>query len=193
MSDATASGTRRDSRDRPRDPGWPRRLTAEAFGTFALVFVAAGADVTARISADEVTAAARAVAPALMVAALIYSIGDTSGAHFNPVVSLAFWLKRLIPAGWLPAYWAAQSIGAIAAALALRLLFGDAIAAGVSTPKLVGAGTATAIEALLTLLLVSVVLDPRTGIAWSGRTRRSPSGRRSRCAGSSPSRSRAPR
>ena len=58
-----------DEPDEIRQPDWPRRLTAATvFGTFALVFVAAGADVMARISGDEVGAAARAVAPALMVA-----------------------------------------------------------------------------------------------------------------------------
>jgi aquaporin Z len=154
-----------DDRDRhrtsarpPPDPGWPRRLTAETFGTFALVFVAAGGDVLARLSGDEVSAAARAVAPALMVAALIYSIGDTSGAHFNPVVSLAFGLKRLVPAPWVPLYWLAQLAGAILAALVLRGLFGDLIQFGVSEPKRVDAAAAFALEAILSLLLVSVIL-----------------------------------
>ena len=111
----------------------------------------------ARISGGEVSTAARAVAPALMVAALIYSIGDASGAHFNPVVTLAFALKRLVPATWLPAYWAAQLAGAVGAAVVLRGLFGDAIDAGVPGPKLVDDATAVAIEAILTLLLVTVI------------------------------------
>jgi len=140
------------------DPDWPRRLTAEAFGTFALVFIAAGGDAAARVSCDQVTVAARAVAPALMVAALIYSIGDRSGAHFNPIVTLAFGLKRLVPPLWLPAYWLAQVVGAVLASLAVRALFGDAIDAAVTRPKLVDAGGALAIEALLTFLLVSVIL-----------------------------------
>ncbi|HEY7132104.1 MAG TPA: aquaporin [Candidatus Limnocylindrales bacterium] len=151
-------GRQRRERHELEHPDWPRRLTAEVFGTFALVFVAAGADVAARLSGDEVSAAARAVAPALMVAALIYSIGDRSGAHFNPVVTLAFGLKRLVPAAWVPAYWLAQAIGAVGAALLLRLLFGAAIDAGVTRPKLVDASTAVVIEAVLTLLLVTVIL-----------------------------------
>jgi len=149
--------SRADSRAQP-DPGWPRRLTAEIFGTFALVFVAAGADVMAKVSGSEVSAAARAVAPGLMVAALIYSIGDTSGAHFNPVVTLAFGLKRLIPVVWIPAYWAAQVVGALVASGALWILFGEAIDAAVSKPRLIGSGGALAIEAILTLLLVSVIV-----------------------------------
>src|SRR4051794_8094028 len=79
---------------------WPRRLVAEAVGTFALVFAAGGGDVMAVASHGDVGPAARAIAPGLAVAAMIYSIGDTSGAHFNPAVTLAFGLKRLVPAVW---------------------------------------------------------------------------------------------
>jgi aquaporin Z len=145
-------------RDDQPDPGWPRRLAAEAFGTFALVFAAAGADAAGRVSGGAVDEVARAVAPALVVAALIYSIGDTSGAHFNPVVTLAFGLKRLVPAAWVPRYWLAQLAGALAAGATVRGLFGDAIDAAVSRPKLVGDAAAVALEAILTLLLLSVVL-----------------------------------
>jgi MIP family channel proteins len=139
-----------------RDPPWARRLTAEAFGTFALVFVAVGGDAMASIS-GEIGTAARAVAPALVVAAMIYAIGDASGAHLNPVVSLAFALRRLFPAGSLLPYWGAQLIGATAAALAVEALFGPAVAAGVTVPT-VEDRVAVGLEAILTLLLVTVIL-----------------------------------
>jgi len=137
---------------------WTRRLVAEGFGTFALTFVAVGADIAGRLSGGEVGAGARAAAPALLVAALIYALGDVSGAHYNPVVSLGFALRRLFPVSWLVPYWAAQLAGAITAALVLRQLFGDAVVAAVSEPHLVSATTAVAIEALLTWLLVTVIL-----------------------------------
>lgn len=140
-----------------RAPTWPRHLVAEAFGTFALVFVAVGADATAVVSGGEVSVAARAVAPGLVVAALIYAIGDVSGAHLNPAVTLAFTLKRLFPVAWLVPYWVAQVIGAVAAVVSVQALFGDAVRAGVSTPH-VAQGTALALEALLTWLLVTVIL-----------------------------------
>jgi aquaporin Z len=152
-------GDRRDDGRRGRPiAGWPRRLLAEAFGTFGLVFAAAGGDVMAQVSHDAVGTAARAVAPGLMVGALIYAIGDTSGAHLNPAVTLAFGIKRLVPARWLPPYWAAQLAGAVIAAALLRLLFGDAIAAGVSSPKLLDAGGALVLEIVLSLFLVTVIL-----------------------------------
>jgi aquaporin Z len=158
MSSRSARSRRRSSEDDARDRGWPRRLVAEGFGTFALVFVAAGGDVMAAVSDGTVGTAARAVAPGLTVAALIYSIGDTSGAHFNPAVTLAFGLKRLVPATWLPAYWMAQLVGAVAAAALLRGLFGSFLDAGVTEPRLIDPAGAVAVEAILTLLLVTVIL-----------------------------------
>ena len=139
------------------EPPWPKRLTAEAFGTFALVFAAAGADTMASVSGGQVSPAARAVAPALTVAALIYAIGDSSGAHFNPVVSLAFALKRLFPARWLVPYWGAQLVGSVLAAALLSALFGDGIREGVTRPHVAG-GTALVLETVLTWILVVVVL-----------------------------------
>lgn len=148
---------RRDRREHPDDVSWPRRLAAEVLGTFALVFAAAGADVMAAVSGGEIGVAARAVAPGLIVGALIYAVGDVSGAHFNPAISLAFSARRLFPANWLPAYWLAQLAGAIAAAALLRGLFGATIAAGVSTPH-VPVLAALAIEIVLTMLLATIVL-----------------------------------
>jgi MIP family channel proteins len=145
-----------------REASLPVRLAAESLGTFALVFVAVGGDAMARVSGGAVSDAARAVAPALMVAALIYAIGDVSGAHFNPAVTAAFALKRLFPTRLVPAYWLAQIIGALLAAVVVGWLFGDALDAGVSTPHVVlapGRGPATlAIEAVLSSLLIVVIL-----------------------------------
>jgi MIP family channel proteins len=150
-------GPDRGSGDAPAEPPWTKRLTAELFGTFALVFVAARADTMASVSGGEVVPSARAVAPALMVAALIYAIGDCSGAHFNPAVSLAFTLKGLLPARWLAPYWGAQLLGSVLAAAFLWALFGDAARAGISRPH-VADGTALAIECVLSWLLIVVVL-----------------------------------
>jgi len=150
-------GSRGDAERSASLDDWPRRLTAETFGTFALVFVAVGADTMAVVSGGRVSEAARAVAPALMVAALIYAIGDVSGAHLNRIVSMAFALKRLVLVTWLIPYWAAQLTGAVLGCLLIEALFGDAVRAGVSTPH-VADGTAVAIEAILTWLLVVVIL-----------------------------------
>src|SRR5689334_15900380 len=99
-----------------------RRLVAEVAGTFALVFVAVGGDAMASLAGAQISTAARAVAPGLMVGALIYAIGDVSGAHFNPVVTAAFALKRLFPPRLVVAYWMAQLVGGLAAALVVGQL-----------------------------------------------------------------------
>ena len=149
---------------------------AEVFGTFALVFAAAGADTMALVSGGQVSVAARAVAPALIVAAMIYALSDESGAHLNPSVTLAFVLRRDFPAAWLLPYWVAEVSGALIAALVLRGLFGNAAAAGVSTPH-VASPTAVVVEVVLTLLLVSVILGT-TDRARQARSGRCDRGRR---------------
>jgi aquaporin Z len=73
-------------------------------------------------------------------------------------VSLGFAIRRLFPVAWLVPYWLAQLAGAVAAAGLVRLLFGDAISAGVSEPHLVSHGAAVVTEAILTCLLVTVIL-----------------------------------
>ena len=142
----------------PPEPAMWRRLTAEGFGTFALVTVAVGGDAFASLASGEISAAARAIAPALMVGALIYAIGDASGAHFNPAVTLAFAMRGLFPVRLVPGYWAAQIVGSLLAAGLIGVLVGPAMEHGVSAPHVVQPAVALAIEVLLTTLLVTVIL-----------------------------------
>ena len=134
-----------------------RRLIAELFGTFALTTVAAGGGVIAAVAQPGPTPTAQVVAPALLIMALIYSIGPISGAHFNPVVTLAFALRGNFPWAWLPGYWLAQLVGATLGALLLRGLFGLSGHLGATLPHH-GSGTPAVMEALLTFLLVTVIL-----------------------------------
>ncbi len=83
-----------------------RRLFAELFGTFMLVLVAAGGGMLHAEASDQVSLAAAVVAPGLMVMAIILFMGSVSGAHLNPVVSIAFALRsdfawRRVP-GYIP-------------------------------------------------------------------------------------------
>ncbi|HEY3334966.1 MAG TPA: aquaporin [Candidatus Limnocylindrales bacterium] len=135
-----------------------RRMAAELLGAAMLTFVAAGGDALASLSGGQISVAARAVAPALLVTGLIYAIGDRSGAHFNPAVTVAFTLRRLFPVRLVIPYVAAQLAGAVLAAGALRWLVGDALLAGVTRPALVDPARAVAIEAILTVILLTVIL-----------------------------------
>jgi aquaporin Z len=142
-----------------------RRLFSELLGTFFLVLVAVGGGmVNARFGGNAVPAAARVTAPALMVAAIILFMGTVSGAHLNPVVSVAFALRDDFPWKRVPAYIAAQLAGAVLATLLLWALIGRHGSAGLTLPGS-GVSTLTAMlwEAVLTTGLVSVILGTASG------------------------------
>lgn len=136
-----------------------RRLFTEVFGTFLLVLVDAGGAMVAALSADAVTPVARSLATGLLIMAMIYTMGDVSGAHFNPAVTFAFALRRAFPWSRVPEYWLAQLTGAFAAAALLLSLFGPVESLGATLPSAgFGNGQAVIMEVLLTLMLVSVIL-----------------------------------
>jgi aquaporin Z len=142
-----------------------RRLFSELFGTFLLVTVAVGGGlVNARFGGNAVPGPARAVAPALMVMAVIFFMGAVSGAHLNPAVTVAFALRRNFPWRRVPAYIVVQLAGAIIATVMLRGLIGAQGSAGLTLPG-PGISTTTALlwEVLLTAGLVSVVLGTASG------------------------------
>jgi aquaporin Z len=142
-----------------------RRVFSEMLGTFFLVLVAVGGGmVNARFGGHAVPAAARVTAPALMVAAIILFMGTVSGAHLNPVVSVAFALRGDFPWKRVPAYIVAQFAGAVLATLLLWALIGRQGSAGLTLPG-GGISTITAMlwEAVLTAGLVSVILGTASG------------------------------
>jgi len=140
------------------NPG-PRRLVSELVGAFGLVAVSGLGDVAGFITNGEVTPFARAIAPGLFVMAMIYAIGDVSGLHINPAVTMGFTFKRLFPARWVPSYVIMQLIGATVAGLGLVVLFGhDAATHAVNEPHGIEQWVALALEVFLTWVLVSVIL-----------------------------------
>jgi len=147
-----------------------RRLFSELLGTFFLVLVAVGGGmVNARFGGSAVPYGALVVAPALMVAAIILFMGAVSGAHLNPAVSLAFALRGDFPWRRVPAYVAAQLLGAMAATLLLAALLGKQGSAGLTLPGH-GISTATAMvwEIVLTTGLVSTILGVSSGAQQLG-------------------------
>jgi aquaporin Z len=147
-----------------------RRLFAELFGTFLLVFVAAGGGmVNARFGGHAVPAPVRVVSPGLMVAAIILFMGTVSGAHLNPVVSVAFALRSNFPWKRVPAYIIAQFAGSVLAVLTLWALIGRHGTAGMTLPGPgISAVTAMLWELVLTAGLVSVILGTASGAQQIG-------------------------
>ena len=141
-----------------------RRLFSEAWGTFLLVVVAAGAGVVGSLSGGAITLSMKVVAPGMMVMAVIYFMGAVGGAHLNPAVTLAFAARRNFPWNRVPGYIVAQLLGAIAAAGFLRAMFGSVGHLGATMP---GPGIsdfkAFIFEVLLTTGLVSTILGTASG------------------------------
>ena len=147
-----------------------RRLFSELLGTFFLVLVAVGGGmVNARFGGSAVPYTARVVAPALMVAAIIMFMGTVSGAHLNPAVSVAFAARGDFPWRRVPAYIAAQFLGAVLATLLLWALIGKQGSAGLTLPGHgISTGVALVWELVLTTGLVSVILGTASGAQQIG-------------------------
>jgi aquaporin NIP len=146
-----------------------KRLFAEGFGTFALVFAGTGAIVINQVSDGAITHPGIAITFGLIVLAMIYALGDISGAHFNPAVTTAFAAAGRFPWREVPGYIAAQICGAFLASLTLRVLFPANPFLGATLP----AGTAQQsliLELILTLFLMVVILHVSTGAKEKGIT-----------------------
>lgn len=142
-----------------------RRLFSELLGTFMLVTVAVGGGiVNARFGGGAIPLSVRVTAPGLMVAGIIFFMGAVGGAHLNPAVSIAFAARGNFPWKRVPAYIAAQFVGAVLATLMLWGMLGKYGSAGLTLP---GHGvsnlTAFLTEMVLTAGLVSVILGTASG------------------------------
>src|SRR5881227_2601259 len=89
-----------------------RRLFSELLGTFMLVLVGAGGAVVNATSHGAISRSTAVAAPGLMVMAIILFMGAVSGAHLNPAVTIAFWLRRDFPGRRVPGYILIQLVGA---------------------------------------------------------------------------------
>jgi aquaporin Z len=134
-----------------------RRLFSEMLGTFLLVLAAAGGGLLH--AKGQISLAAAVVAPGLTVLAVILFMGAVSGAHLNPVVSIAFALRNDFPWSRVAPYVLAQLIGATLACVFLLAVFGNVEHLGATLP---GPGyhvwQAFLMEIALTGGLVSVIL-----------------------------------
>ena len=100
-----------------------RKFLAECFGTFCLVFAGTGAIVINDVSGGSITHVGIALTFGLVVLAMIYAVGDISGAHLNPAVTIGFFAAHRFSGRLVLPYIVSQSFGALAASLLLRGAF----------------------------------------------------------------------
>src|SRR6202049_761498 len=118
-----------------------QKLFAEFLGTFAVVFFSVGAVCADRYlqSSGGIGILGISLASGLAMAIMVSALGHISGGHFNPAITIGFWVTKRI--GTLEAflYWAAQILGGIAAAFLLRAIIPEEIwrAVALGTPELV--------------------------------------------------------
>lgn len=146
-----------------------KKYFAEVIGTFTLVFAGTGAIVANHVSNGAVTHAGIAITFGLVVLAMIYTVGDISGAHLNPAVTIAFWIGKRFPLSQVVPYVGAQLIGAFLASGLLRVLFWEVENLGMTLPSDTW-WQSFVFEFILTFILMYVILNVSTGAKEKGIT-----------------------
>lgn len=102
----------------------PQKLTAEFIGTFGLIFFGAGAICAYQFfhTPNDASLLGIALAHGLAIAIMVSAMGHISGGHFNPAVTIGFWVTKRLNTLDVVLYWAAQLAGALAAAFLLKAL-----------------------------------------------------------------------
>ena len=139
-----------------------QRYLGEFLGTFALVFAGTGAIVINDASGGAITHVGIALTFGLVVMAMIYAVGDISGAHLNPAVTIAFWAARRLPANLIPGYVVSQCVGALAASGVVLFLYPDHATLGATLPSL-SVAKAFVVEVILTFILMFVIIHVAVG------------------------------
>lgn len=144
-----------------------RKYLAELIGTFALVFCGTGAIIINQETKGSVTHVGIAITFGLIVMAMIYALGNISGAHLNPAVSIAFVVAKRFSVKQLLPYIISQVAGALSASLILKILFPVNQFLGSTIPQ-GSAHQSFVLELILTFFLMLVIINVATGSKEQG-------------------------
>ena len=138
------------------------RYIAELIGTFALVFAGCGAIIANDLFDGALGHAGVSMVFGLVVMTMIYAVGNISGAHLNPAVTLGFMVTGRLEKAVVPGYIISQLTGALLASLFLCWMYPEHELLGATLPA-VPEYKALVLEAVLTFLLMFVILNVSTG------------------------------
>lgn len=139
-----------------------RRCICEVIGTYCLVLIGCGAMVV-DAQTEALTHVGVATVWGLVVLTMIYAIGDLSGAHMNPAVSIAFAIVGRLPKSDAAAYAVSQCLGSTLAAVSLLVVLGSGDEKLGATMTSLPTGSAWAVEFMMTAILMWVVMGVSTG------------------------------
>jgi aquaporin Z len=144
-----------------------KKYLAEFIGTFTLIFCGTGVVVVDQQYGGAVSHVGVCLVWGAIVSSIIFAIGDVSGAHINPAVTVGFWIARLFPVREIIPYIVSQCAGGIAASATLHFLFPENKLLGGTYP----AGSdmqSFVLEFLLTFFLMFLVMQVSTGAKEKG-------------------------
>lgn len=143
------------------------KYISEFIGTFVLVFIGCGAIVISSVYPETISHGGISLAFGFAVMLMIYAVGNVSGAHFNPAVTIGFYLVKKFNKKEILPYITSQILGGTVAMVLIKILFNPALVYGVTTPS-VAVWKAFALETLFTFILMVVILNVSTGYKEKG-------------------------
>ena len=136
----------------------PKKYLAEVIGTFTLIFFITGAIVVNEVTSGALTNGGVSILSSIIVFVIVITIGDISGAHINPAVTIGFVAARRMQRTEAMYYILAQAIGAILASLVLKGVFPHHPTLGGTYPQ--GSELQSfVVEVVITFLLMFSILN----------------------------------
>lgn len=141
-----------------------KKYIAEFVGTFTLIFCGCGAMTINEVTGGAVGHVGIGITWGFVVIAMIYALGDISGAHLNPAVSIAFAFAKKFEWKEVPKYAFSQFLGALLASGVLAFLFPmSEFLGGTHIHEIIDPLRGFVIEFLLTFFLMLVIINVSTG------------------------------
>lgn len=144
-----------------------KKYIAEVLGTFILMFAGTSAILMNQETGGAITHVGVCLVWGVIVSAMIYTLGNTSGAHLNPAVTLTFWMVQLFKTRDVIPYIICQTLGAFLAIFILYCLFPEHELLGTTQPK----GSimrSFVMEIIIAFILMTVILFTSQGAKETG-------------------------